>query len=186
MTIEEKRKALDKFCDGHVTCHDGCPLGGKVCRCGRGAYFTRGADESSYMTDDEINAAYDIAFGEHLIPIQKATENMKRPGINIGDMWLRTPTTKTKEEYFREITSKMADVYAAKNHDYGDSFARLRERYPISILIRLMDKLNRLDTLLTGETAQVKDESIDDTLLDLANYAVMELVERRMERNENK
>lgn len=79
----------------------------------------------------------------------------------------------------------MAEVYAAKNHDYGDSFARLRERYPISILIRLGDKLNRLDTLLTGKNAKVKDESIDDTLLDLANYAVMELVERKMNRHED-
>lgn len=101
------------------------------------------------------------------------------------DCWNRV-IPQTREEHFRDITSKMADVYAAKNHDYGDSFARLRERYPTSILIRLGDKLNRLHTLLTGETAQVKDESIDDTLLDLANYAVMELVERKMDKNENK
>ena len=94
-------------------------------------------------------------------------------------------TTITKEECFREITIKMADVYAAKNHDYGNSFARLRERYPISILIRLFDKLNRLETLLTDECVKVKDESIEDTLLDLANYAIMELVERKMNRREN-
>lgn len=96
------------------------------------------------------------------------------------DCWNRV-IPQTREEHFRDITTQMADVYTAKNHDYGDSFARLRERYPTSILIRLGDKLNRLHTLLTGETAQVKDESIDDTLLDLANYAVMELVERRVE-----
>lgn len=87
-----------------------------------------------------------------------------------------------KVELFKQATVKMANVYAAKNHDYGDSFAKLRQRYPISILIRLADKLNRLDTLLTGNTAKVKDESIDDTLLDLANYAIMELVERQHER----
>lgn len=90
-----------------------------------------------------------------------------------------------REDYFREITTKMAEVYVAKNHDYGDSFARLREKYPISILIRLCDKLNRLETLLINECAEVKDESIDDTLLDMANYAVMELVERKMNRREN-
>lgn len=90
-----------------------------------------------------------------------------------------------REDCFREITSKMAEVYVTKNHDYGDSFTRLRERYPNSILIRLGDKLNRLETLLTGECAKVKDESIDDTLIDLANYAVMELVERKMTRIEN-
>jgi glutaredoxin 2 len=90
-----------------------------------------------------------------------------------------------KVELFKQATVKMANVYAAKNHDYGDSFSRLRQRYPISILIRLADKLNRLDTLLTGNTAKVKDESIDDTLIDLANYAIMELVERQHEREVN-
>ena len=44
--------------------------------------------------------------------------------------------------------------------------------------VRLQDKLNRLKTLIRNE-ARVKDESIEDTLLDLANYAIMEVVERR-------
>jgi glutaredoxin 2 len=92
------------------------------------------------------------------------------------------PAETYREIAFRKITTRMAEVYSAKNHDYGNSFAKLRERYPTSILIRLADKLNRLDTLLMGDAAKVKDESIDDTLLDLANYAVMELVERRLER----
>ena len=35
-----------------------------------------------------------------------------------------------------------------------------------------------------GEKAKVSDESIEDTLLDLANYAVMELVERRVDRDD--
>lgn len=48
-----------------------------------------------------------------------------------------------------------------------------------------MDKLERLKTLLgKGEQAQVTDESIDDTLMDMANYCIMELVERRLERYE--
>jgi hypothetical protein len=85
-----------------------------------------------------------------------------------------------RDVVFREITETMADVHARKNHDYGNSFTLLRERYPNAILIRLFDKLNRLDTLMSGASARV-DESIDDTLVDLANYAVMELVERRME-----
>lgn len=62
-------------------------------------------------------------------------------------------------------------IYRQKNHDYGDSF-----------LVRLMDKLERLKTLLgKGEQAQVVDESIYDTLIDMANYCIMEVVERRLE-----
>lgn len=86
-----------------------------------------------------------------------------------------------KVELFRSIVGNMATTYERKNHDYGDSFAKLRERYPISICIRLADKLNRLDTLMSGNPALVP-ESIEDTLMDMACYCVMELVERRLER----
>ena len=87
-----------------------------------------------------------------------------------------------KIEIHRALCEKSNAVYAAKNHDYGDSFAKTRAVVPNAILVRLHDKLNRLTTLMTGENAMVKDESIDDTLLDLANYALMELVEREAER----
>ena len=82
----------------------------------------------------------------------------------------------------RDMCGKLNATYAAKNHDYGDSFAKVRAVVPNAILVRLHDKLNRLTTLMSGENAMVKDESIDDTLLDLANYALMELVEREADR----
>ncbi len=77
------------------------------------------------------------------------------------------------------ICRDLHDTYKAKNADYGDSFAMVREKYPNAILIRLNDKLNRLETLMNGAQQHVNDESIEDTLLDLANYCIMELVERR-------
>lgn len=85
-----------------------------------------------------------------------------------------------KIELHKQICGNMHNTYKAKNADYGDSFAKAREEYPEAICIRLMDKLERLKTLLRGTEQQVKDESIDDTLLDIANYAVMELLERKM------
>ena len=91
---------------------------------------------------------------------------------------------KTKADIFSELTEKAADTYRRKNADYGDSFAKVREKYPNSVLIRLNDKLSRLEVLMSGNIAQVKDESIDDTLLDLANYALMELTERIYGRSE--
>lgn len=77
------------------------------------------------------------------------------------------------------ICRELHDTYKAKNADYGDSFAMVRNKYPNAILIRLNDKLNRLETLMNGAEQKVNDESVDDTLLDLANYCIMELVERR-------
>ena len=87
-------------------------------------------------------------------------------------------------EFHRDLCAKLNATYIAKNHDYGDSFAKTRAVVPNAILVRLHDKLNRLTTLMTGENAMVQDESIDDTLLDLANYALMELVEREAERHD--
>ena len=87
-----------------------------------------------------------------------------------------------KIEIHKSICDKSHETYKAKNSDYGDSFAKLRKKYPNAILIRLEDKLNRLEVLMNGGQQQVADESIDDTLLDLATYAIMELTERRAER----
>lgn len=88
----------------------------------------------------------------------------------------------SKIETHKNLCDTMHTTYRNKNSDYGDSFARVREKYPTAILIRLHDKLNRLETLMTGTTQKVSDESIDDTLLDLANYCLLELVERHEER----
>lgn len=85
----------------------------------------------------------------------------------------------TKLQIHHEMCDQLHQTYATKNHDYGDSFAKTRAIIPNAILVRLHDKLNRLTTLMTGENAMVLTESIDDTLLDLANYALMELTERR-------
>ena len=84
-------------------------------------------------------------------------------------------------EEFREITNEMAELYARKNADYGDSFGQTyRELGIISAVTRMSDKMNRLKRLTTREYQRaVGDESIDDTLMDMACYAVMTLMERR-------
>lgn len=81
------------------------------------------------------------------------------------------------------ICDQLHETYTRKNADYGDSFAELRNRLPNAILVRMFDKYLRIETLLTGAEAQVKDESIEDSLLDLANYCIMEVIERRLNGN---
>lgn len=78
-----------------------------------------------------------------------------------------------KSEEFKSITSQMHDTYIKKNHDYGNSFGKSMDEFGIaSAIIRMNDKLERLKTLSKKES-MVKDESVKDTLLDLANYAIM-------------
>lgn len=82
-------------------------------------------------------------------------------------------------EEYKQIIKELQDTYERKNHDYGDSFAILYEKYGLkSTVIRLWDKVLRLETL-SEKGGKVEDESIEDTLLDLANYAIMTVAERR-------
>ena len=83
-------------------------------------------------------------------------------------------------EKFTAILDKMKQTYIAKNHDYGNSFHNTMDEFGIvAPVIRLNDKVSRLKTLTRNNLRgiMVSDESIRDTLLDLANYAVMTLVE---------
>lgn len=69
-------------------------------------------------------------------------------------------------------------MYTRKNHDYGDSFGETFKKLGlISAVTRISDKVNRLVSLSTKD-AKV-DESLEDTLLDLASYSVMTLIELR-------
>ncbi len=84
----------------------------------------------------------------------------------------------------RQVCSRLTKTYKEKNSDYGDSFVKVREEFPNAILIRLSDKLNRLKTLYSGKEQMVQDESVIDTLLDLANYCIMEIIEIEMPKEE--
>lgn len=77
------------------------------------------------------------------------------------------------------ICEYLTNLYARKNADYGDSFHQtfLEEGWAMP-RIRLSDKLNRFKALtFAAVEAKVKDESIRDTLIDLANYAIMTVME---------
>ena len=88
-----------------------------------------------------------------------------------------------KIKIHEQLCKEMHELYERKNADYGDSFAQLRKRYPNFVCMRLFDKLNRLDTVIQPEYAlKVSDETLEDTLMDIANYAIMELTERRAAR----
>ena len=76
------------------------------------------------------------------------------------------------------ILDELHRLYIRKNNDYGDSFHLLfQEEGMAAIRIRLGDKLNRFKTLTKGVDQKVSDESVRDTLIDLANYAIMGIIE---------
>lgn len=78
---------------------------------------------------------------------------------------------------FQEVLKQMNEIHIRKNQDYGNSFENTMNEFgPVSGIIRLNDKMNRVKQLYKTGSQQVADEKIEDTLLDLANYAVMTLV----------
>lgn len=78
----------------------------------------------------------------------------------------------------RQICDELNGLYKNKNSDYGNSFTELYKEFGlISVVIRLTDKLNRLKQLSGGKEQKVNNESIKDTLMDLANYAIMAVME---------
>lgn len=85
---------------------------------------------------------------------------------------------------FADIVSKMTMLYAKKNHDYGNSFDegcdKIGTGYPLG---RLLDKMNRLIACMGKEDEMQVNESIEDTLTDLACYSVMTLSYLRRKKN---
>jgi hypothetical protein len=81
---------------------------------------------------------------------------------------------------FDTILERMAAIHQAKNADYGSSYnlapALLGIPAHVGILVRMTDKLSRACKLAQGQAPQVQDEAFTDTLMDLANYAVMAIL----------
>ena len=77
-----------------------------------------------------------------------------------------------------ELCNNVADTYARKNADYGDSFHTSVQKYGlISALTRMSDKWNRLENLILHGGKGKVDEAVTDTLVDLAAYALMTVME---------
>lgn len=79
----------------------------------------------------------------------------------------------TSAHQFKDIVKGMIATYVRKNHDYGNSFDKSLDKFGlVASVVRIGDKMNRIESLVQKE-AMVQDESIRDTLLDMANYAIM-------------
>tara|TARA_Y100000022_G_scaffold64057_1_gene54973 strand:- start:3342 stop:3707 length:366 start_codon:yes stop_codon:yes gene_type:complete len=90
-----------------------------------------------------------------------------------------------QSERFNELLEEMRKTHNAKRHDYAsveDVFANFRTCEMGGIpawkgcCVRLGDKFSRIMGFAKKELLQVKDESIKDTLIDMANYALIALI----------
>lgn len=92
--------------------------------------------------------------------------------------FMEKPKKLTKPEKFKYLCETMSELYARKNADYGDSFGISIQKYgPIAGLTRISDKFNRLENLIVHGEQKITEESVSDTLIDLASYSLMLLLE---------
>jgi len=85
----------------------------------------------------------------------------------------------------QELVNYLHNLYIAKNTDYGNSVHDTYMKYGlVSYLVRIEDKLNRARTLSQKER-MVNDEKLEDTLLDLANYAILAVIDLKQEEQSN-
>lgn len=87
-------------------------------------------------------------------------------------------------QYHKSAVDKMTEITKAKNSDYtgvtDDPFANFSRVESTGItstekgfLVRMMDKVSRINSFVDKGILEVKDESVEDTLFDLANYSIL-------------
>ena len=82
-------------------------------------------------------------------------------------------------ENHKQVCYQLNDLYILKNADYGDSFHQSWKDYGlIMAAIRIGDKYNRLKNLAAGKNVpNIAEETVRDTLMDMANYAILTVME---------
>ena len=135
---------------------------------------TRGNYELLYFRDE-----FECDTEEEIITPKFKEKELDRRVFSSGlQAFLKIPDEYLKHPKYEDHLYSMLDLhelYYTKNKDYGDAFTQSLDKYgPIAALVRMEDKWNRLSNLMyTGKEGYIKSESVEDTLIDLANYAIM-------------
>ena len=165
MTIDEMRNKLDKYCKRFYFCSDGCRLRNPndgSCRC-----------SWDDLSDESTEDCYWFLVNEGLIG------KPEQPEINFVKVEQNDEVEPTNgAAKHMELCKYLNNLYATKNKKYGDSFSITVQKYGIiAALTRLSDKWQRFETLILTKDPGTPDESIRDTLLDMANYCIMTVME---------
>lgn len=111
----------------------------------------------------------------------------KKPFDDLTDDKVKEATTKIDPNYneFAKYTNHLAETLKEKNDAYGDSFTKSVDDFGKTVIaVRLSDKFNRICNLIKRDEDKENDESLADTLLDMAGYSILAL--KYLEEHENK
>lgn len=83
------------------------------------------------------------------------------------------PETPDRVKQLDIVQLEARQLFEKKNKDYGDAFATYG---PVGVLVRIGDKIQRLQSIHKRGITLVEDEKMRDTLIDLHNYAAMAIM----------
>ena len=138
-------------------------------------------NNDAYFSPDFLDRAIDYLVVEALCndSLRKCIESINKYLKEVHQEEDKSKTDSEKEDVdrFKEITDKMFETFKAKNHDYGSSFSNLFKECGMTYAYgHMAEKLERVKSLMKDE-AKVKCEGMKDSLLDLANYAILTVME---------
>ena len=123
------------------------------------------SQETNLLTEDQQRAL------EHFYA---STVSCKNSGENKSESFTTVPAKSNNP--FKDYTDHLAEILQEKNKAYGDSFGKSLDEDGLLVLkIRLGDKFNRISSLIKKNELKENDESLEDTLLDLAGYSILGL-----------
>jgi hypothetical protein len=109
---------------------------------------------------------------EKIVDEKQKEEAMQKPEEK------KMPDLVDKYDLHAKLCMELNETYRIKNPAYGDAFGRTFQKYgPISALTRMNDKWDRIEALILGAENKVQDERLEDTLMDMACYCLMTIIE---------
>lgn len=100
--------------------------------------------------------------------------NIKHDSIQEAVRSLQEKSVVNTGEAYAGVIQELSETYVKKNADYGNSFEKtLDKRGLIPAIVRMEEKMERMEKIWDTEKTLVEDEDIIDSAMDLANYAIM-------------
>lgn len=99
-------------------------------------------------------------------------DSISKFNLNL-DLTESSETASSRVSQMQLIQSEGLELFKRKNQDYGDAFANYGV---IGVLVRMGDKIARLQSISTKSVSLVDTESLRDTLIDLHNYSAMAIM----------
>ena len=104
--------------------------------------------------------------------------------VKLSDGLKEMAGSDTHKATFESVLDEMKELHAKKDKDYGSAFHKSFEEFGVTAgVVRLNDKMERVKSLVKNGKAEVKDDSLLDSLKDLGCYAVMLYVELKNKEN---